>query len=294
MPQKFKILLTGKNGQLARTIISDLQKEYIIKSYCKKKLDITDKKNLEKIILKNKPTILINTAAYNNVENSERNKRLANQTNFIAVKYLKKICDQNNIFLIHFSTDYVFDGKKKAPYNEECLINPINEYGKSKAKGEKFLLNSVNKNFLIVRLSWVYSKFGINFYTKILKLLKKKRLIYVVNDQYGIPTSTKFIVFYLNKILKKIIMKEKLSNIYHLTPNGKTSWYNFSILILNSLNKNRKKVIDKNIILPCNSNFYDRAIRPVYSVLNSKNIQKKIEKKFKNWEYYFYKEFKKK
>ena len=294
MPQKFKILLTGKNGQLARTIISDLQKEYIIKSYCKKKLDITDKKNLEKIILKNKPTILINTAAYNNVENSERNKRLANQTNFIAVKYLKKICDQNNIFLIHFSTDYVFDGKKKAPYNEECLINPINEYGKSKAKGEKFLLNSVNKNFLIVRLSWVYSKYGINFYTKILKLLKKKRLIYVVNDQYGIPTSTKFIVFYLNKILKKIIMKEKLSNIYHLTPNGKTSWYNFSILILNSLNKNRKKVIDKNIILPCNSNFYDRAIRPVNSVLNSENIQKKIKKKFKNWEYYFYKEFKKK
>ena len=294
MPQKFKILLTGKNGQLARAIISDLQKEYIIKSYCKKKLDITDKKNLEKIILKNKPTILINTAAYNNVENSERNKRLANQTNFIAVKYLKKICDQNNIFLIHFSTDYVFDGKKKAPYNEECLINPINEYGKSKAKGEKFLLNSVNKNFLIVRLSWVYSKFGINFYTKILKLLKKKRLIYVVNDQYGIPTSTKFIVFYLNKILKKIIMKEKLSNIYHLTPNGKTSWYNFSILILNSLNKNRKKVIDKNIILPCNSNFYDRAIRPVNSVLNSGNIQKKIKKKFKNWEYYFYNEFKKK
>ncbi len=294
MPQKTKILLTGKNGQLARTIISDLQKEYIIKSYCKKKLDITVKKNLEKIILKNKPTILINTAAYNNVENSERNKRLANQTNFIAVKYLKKICDQNNIFLIHFSTDYVFDGKKKAAYNEECLINPINEYGKSKAKGEKFLLNSVNKNFLIVRLSWVYSKLGVNFYTKITKLLKKQKNIHVVNDQYGIPTSTKFIVYYLNIILKKIILKEKFSNIYHLTPNGKTTWYNFSILIQNSLNKNRKKMIDKNVILPCNSNFYDKATRPRNSVLSSEKIKKKLKKNFNNWKYYFNKEFGKK
>lgn len=290
MKKKTKIIVTGKNGQLAKTLIMDLQKKYNFLSYDKKDIDITKKKDLLKLKLKG-VSILINTAAYNDVEKSEKKNFLANQTNFYALKNLKDICDKHNIFLIHFSTDYVFDGKKKS-YFENDLVNPINEYGKSKAKGESFLLNSKSNNYLILRLSWVYSNIGINFFTKLSKLLESDKKISIVNDQFGIPTSAKFISYNLGKIIKKIINKKKISTIYHLTPNGKTSWYNFSVMISEFLfTKNQKK--NKNVkIYPIKSNFNHKANRPLNSVLNSMKIQKMLNVKFKNWDYYFYKEFK--
>ena len=187
MKNKTKIIVTDKNGQLARTIISNFKNKFFVKSYDKKKIDITKKSDLLKLNLKG-VSILINTAAYNEVEKSEKKNKLANKVNFVALKSLKEICDKNNIFLIHFSTDYVFDGKKKS-YSENDVVNPINEYGKSKARGEKFLLKSKLNNYVIIRLSWVYSPVGKNFLNKIINLLKIKDNLSVVNDQYGVPTS---------------------------------------------------------------------------------------------------------
>lgn len=289
MKKKIKILITGKNGQLARTIINQLKNKYNFYSYSKKKIDITKRKDLLKLSLNNS-AILINTAAYNDVESSEINKKDAIKTNFLAIKNLKKICDKNNIFFIHFSTDYVFNGKKKL-YGENSRVNPINQYGKSKANGEKFLLDSKTNNYIILRLSWVYSKIGKNFYTKIITLIKKRKKISVVNDQFGVPTSTKFISFYLDKIIQNVVYKKKMSLIYHLTPNGKTTWYEFSVLILDFFNKTNKYKFKSIKIIPKKSNFINKAKRPLYSILNSKKIQKKLKIKFKNWKYYFDKEF---
>ena len=291
MKKKVKILLTGQKGQLAQTIIKELGNKYDIKSYSKQKIDITKKKDLLKLNLKNS-LILINAAAYNDVEKSEKNKKIAYSTNYLAVKNLEKICKKNKIFFIHFSTDYVFDGKKKISYKENSLTNPINQYGKSKEKGEKYLLNSNNKNFLILRTSWVYSHIGMNFYSQILKLIKKKENIKVVNDQFGIPTSAKFITDNLDKIIKKLIKKEKMSKIYHLTPNGKANWYQFSLIIYKLLVKKMNKKIVTKKILPIKSFFHNKAKRPLYSVLNSSKIQRQFKMRFKNWKYYIGEELK--
>ena len=288
MKKKIKILITGKDGKLATSIYNCLKKKYYLISYSKKDVNITKKKNLDKLSLKN-TSILINTAAYNEVEKSEKNYKTANRVNFLALKNLKKICDTNKIFLIHFSSDYVFDGKVRN-YKEHHKTNPLNKYGKSKANGENFLLKSKINNFLILRISWVYSNLGNNFYTKIFKLLKMKKTINVVSDQFGIPTSTKFVTFILDKLIKEIINKKKLSKIYHLTPNGETSWYKFSLLILKYLLKKYPNLMKRAKIMPIKSNFNKKAKRPMYSILNSKKIQNRLNLKFKNWQYYFAKE----
>ena len=170
-------------------------------------------------------------------------------------------------------------------------MNPINEYGKSKARGEKFLLKSKLNNYVIIRLSWVYSPVGKNFLNKIINLLKIKDNLSVVNDQYGVPTSTRFITFYLKKLIKIIMQKDKIDKIYHLAPNGKTSWYKFALMILGVLKTKYPSQMNKKI-LPIMSNFKGKPKRPVCSKLNSLSIQKKLDVKFKNWEYYFLKEFK--
>jgi len=284
---KIKILLTGKNGQLAKTIVSHLKKDYKFISYSKQRLDITKKNEIEKYVKIHKPRFLINTAAYNDVEKSEKKDLQSKKVNCLGVKNLKEICFENNVFLIHFSTDYVFDGKQNMPYKELLKPKPINKYGKSKLDGEKILLSSKKLNFIILRLSWVYSNLGKNFLTKIVKQIKKNNNLNVVSDQFGIPTSTGFVVFYLNKILKEIIKGEKFEKIYHLTPNGNTTWYGFSKMILKFLKKNSNTRFTKINILPTTSNFKGKALRPLYSVMSSKKIQKKLNNSFHDWKFYF-------
>ena len=286
MDRKHKIILTGANGQLAKTICLNLKKKYNLITYSKKQIDISNKKDLLKLDTKD-CKILINTAAYTNVEKAEKYKKKAHLVNYKSLKNLKKICEKNKIFFIHFSTDYVFNGNTKTPYKENSKTNPVNQYGKSKAKGETFLLKSINKNFLIIRLSWVYSKYALNFYSKIKKLIKENNIIKVVDDQFGIPTSTDFISENLDLIIIKIICKERLSNIYHLTPNGKTTWYKFSKIIKKYTLKKHNWNVKNTKIIPTKSYFKNKAKRPLYSVLNSDKIQKKLNIEFKNWDYYF-------
>jgi dTDP-4-dehydrorhamnose reductase len=284
---KIKILLTGKNGQLAKTIVSHLKKDYKFISYSKQSLDITKKNEIKKYVKIHKPRFLINTAAYNDVEKAEKKDLQSKKVNCLGVKNLKEICFENNVFLIHFSTDYVFDGKQNTPYEELLKPKPINNYGKSKLDGEKILLSNKKLNFMILRLSWVYSNIGKNFLTKIVKQIKKKNNLNVVSDQFGIPTSTGFVVFYLNKILKEIIKGKKFEKIYHLTPNGNTTWYGFSKIILKFLKKNSNTGFKKINILPSVSNFKGKALRPLYSVMSSKKIQKKLNNSFHDWKFYF-------
>ena len=287
MKNKIKILLTGKNGQLAKTIVSHLKKDYKFISYSKQSLDITKKNEIKKYVKIHKPRFLINTAAYNDVEKAEKKDLQSKKVNCLGVKNLKEICFENNVFLIHFSTDYVFDGKQNTPYEELLKPKPINNYGKSKLDGEKILLSNKKLNFMILRLSWVYSNIGKNFLTKIVKQIKKKNNLNVVSDQFGIPTSTGFVVFYLNKILKEIIKGKKFEKIYHLTPNGNTTWYGFSKIILKFLKKNSNTGFKKINILPSVSNFKGKALRPLYSVMSSKKIQKKLNNSFHDWKFYF-------
>ena len=291
MKNKIKILLTGKKGQLGRTIVSQLKNDYNLFAYSKKELDITKKNEITKYVKIHEPKFVVNTAAYNDVEKAEKNDSQSKKVNYLGVKNLKEVCFENNIFLIHFSSDYVFDGRQNKSYTELHKAKPINKYGQSKLDGEQILLANKKLDFIILRLSWVYSNIGKNFLTKIQKKIQKKKDLHVVSEQFGIPTSTSFIVYYLNKILKEIIKGNKFKKIYHLTPNGNTSWYGFSKIILLFLKKKNNKRFKKINILPATSNFSGKASRPLYSVMSSKKIQKKLNSNFHDWKFYFKKFF---
>ena len=168
-----KVLVTGANGQLGQCLqkIAPSYKELNFKFNSSKELDITDILEIETAFVKGNFDYCINCAAYTNVEQAEKTPDIAYKVNVEGVKNLANVCKSYNTTLIHISTDYVFDGEKDEPYTVKDVPNPINEYGKSKLLGEKHI-QEIMDNYCIIRTSWLYSEFGKNFYTTILKKAK--------------------------------------------------------------------------------------------------------------------------
>jgi dTDP-4-dehydrorhamnose reductase len=268
-----KILILGAKGMLGSDICFIFRKFKPI-CYDKEELDITNQKEVERKIRKIKPQVVINCAAYTDVEKAEKEFSLAKKINAEAIKNLVKICAEIDAILIHYSTDYVFDGKKKAGYKENDLPkNPVNKYGISKLLGEKEILNFRSKfknlKFYLIRTSWLFGsktepKNHKNFVLKILKLAEEKKEIKVVNDQFGKPTYT----FDLAKATKKLLEENRAYGIYHLTNEGVTSWYKFAKEII-KLAKLKVKVV------PCKSFEYKTlAKRPKYGILINSKLKK--------------------
>jgi dTDP-4-dehydrorhamnose reductase len=257
------VLVTGAGGQLALTIKelflnnSD-DTHFIFKN--KSDLDVSNPAELNNFFSQAYIDYCINCAAYTNVELAEKNLETAFEVNADAVGTLAKICAQNNIILIHISTDYVFDGTKQESYNEGDVINPINIYGKSKAQGEQHILKNTNSYF-IIRTSWLYSKYGHNFFNTVLKKITQNETMIVVDNQIGVPTScadlAKFIYFL-------ITTRNSNYGIYHFAPNGETSWFRFANYIASFYNK-------QSLINPT-KHFQTLAKRPEYSVLNNNKV----------------------
>lgn len=258
-----KILVTGANGQLARTI-HDLYKEnktdldFVFAK--KKELDIYDETTVKSFLSNTKFDYCINCAAYTNVENAEKNSALAFQVNAEAVLNLAKACHKLNTTLIHISTDYVFDGTKTTPYKSSDKENPINEYGKSKLLGERYIKEAMT-NYFIIRTSWLYSKdYGNNFYRLILKKANKGEAIRVVNNQISCPTNCQDLSAY---ILHLITISSKDFGVHHFSGRSQMSWYDFAIEIVkeNNLLESTDIAID--------NNYVTFAKRPKYSVLQN-------------------------
>ncbi len=277
MKKKNKILILGAKGMLGSDLCFIFRKDKPI-CWDIKELDITNKKEVEKKIKKLKPEIVINAAAYTDVEKAEKEFFLAKKINAEAIKTLAKICAKIDAIFVHYSTDYVFDGKKKNGYQEKDIPkNPVNKYGLSKLLGEKVIENCKLKikNFkhYLIRTSWLFgSKIEPtkhkNFVQTILKLAKEKKEIKVVNDQFGKPTYT----FDLAKATKKLLFEKKPFGIYHLTNEGVTSWYKFAKEIV--------KVTKLKIkISPCQSwEYKSLAKRPKYSILVNTKLPR-----LRNW-----------
>ena len=173
MEKKIKIVLLGKTGQIGSELEKKLKKNKNIKCLSRKDLKLEDYSSIENKLNKLKPNILINAAAYTKVYEAEKNKSLCRKINSISVKKIAEWAHQNNCFLLHYSTDYVFDGKNKNSWKENDKTNPINVYGKSKLEGEKFIILS-NCKYLILRINWIYANKGENFPQKIIKKIKKE------------------------------------------------------------------------------------------------------------------------
>ncbi len=160
------------------------------------------RENVYGLFSKNPYDFCINCAAYTNVEQAEKTPEIAYSVNAEGVKNLAMACKVNGVKLIHISTDYVFDGEKKEGYYPEDIPNPINEYGKSKLKGEQYIQEILNE-YMIIRTSWLYSEYGHNFYKSILKKAQKGETLYVTDDQVGCPTDANNLASYILEFLQK-------------------------------------------------------------------------------------------
>ena len=226
MINSVKILVTGGNGQLGSELRSlssnQIQFQWIFTDL--KELDLSDLKNLENNILKISPDLIINCAAYTNVDKAESEIELANILNFKAVDLISKWSSANQRKLIHISTDYVFDGNSEIPLSEKALPSPINVYGITKLKGERACLKN-DPNSIIIRTSWVYSSFGNNFVKTMKNLMEKRDSLNVVNDQVGSPT---YAADLAETILKIIDYKKWIPGLYHYSNEGEVSWFDFA------------------------------------------------------------------
>lgn len=227
-----KVLVTGANGQLGKTInelFSKNEDNLKFTFVTKAELDITKASNINRFFKNNSFDYCINCAAYTNVEQAEKTPKIAYKVNAEGVKYLAEACKKSNTVLIHISTDYVFDGEKKEPYTTEDKPNPINEYGKSKLLGEQHIQN-VLVDYFIVRTSWLYSKkYGNNFYKTILKKAKAGEALFVTDKQKGCPTNTENLA---KHIINVIASKSKHYGIKHFSDDKVMTWYDFANQIL--------------------------------------------------------------
>ena len=270
------ILVTGSNGQVGSEI-KELASSYPYKFFFadKNELDITNINSSKEFINKNSIDTIINCAAYTAVDKAESEKELTNSINHIAVKNLVHISKENNIKLIHISTDYVFDGTNYKPYTEEDNANPQSVYGKTKLDGEKALLEYNLKNSIIIRTSWVYSYYGANFVKTMLRLGKEKASVGVIFDQVGTPTYAKDLAKTILDIIPQI-QNEKVE-IYNYSNEGVLSWYDFAKEIMKMAKLNCQ-------INPIETKEYPiLAKRPHYSVLNKAKIKNTFNVKIPYW-----------
>ncbi|MDC0965233.1 dTDP-4-dehydrorhamnose reductase [Candidatus Thioglobus sp.] len=235
-----RILVTGKSGQLGRSINKLINTEVkadnnLISSKFifvgREELDLSNNNSIiDYFDNHDKFDIVINSAAYTAVDKAEEEQELANQVNHLAVKQLAEIANKQQTKLIHISTDYVFDGESDKPYLELDATNPINVYGKTKLAGEQVLKEIMPTNAIIIRTSRVYSEYGNNFVKTMLKLSKERNELNVVSDQIGSPTYATDLAEAILKIIsnKNYQNKGQPTEIYHYSNKGEISWYDFT------------------------------------------------------------------
>lgn len=276
-----KILLLGKNGQLGQVLYQTLPQLGKVIATTREQINLENLKDIPNQLKSIQPDIIINAAAYTNVDQAEIEQQKALIINAKAPAILAQYCKQQNIPLIHYSTDYVFDGTKQEPYLESDTPNPLNIYGKSKLLGEQ-AIQEHQGIYLIFRTSWVYSNEGHNFPNTILKIAQSKKELKIINDQWGVPTHVDQLSKITLKCIPKIILNNQLSGLYHLTPKGRTNWYEFASLIIeNTPNFNNT------IILPIQAKDYpSKTIRPQNSLLSSEKLAKHFDLQIEDWMVY--------
>lgn len=258
-----KVLVTGASGQLGQCIrkLSSRYPELDFTFTSSEELDLTLFGVVSAYIRKNEFDYCINCSAYTKVEQAETEQEMAYLVNAEAVKNLADICCENKCTLIHFSTDYVFDGKKEIPYTEEDETAPLNVYGASKLLGEEYIRKHADKYF-IFRTSWLYSDIGHNFYNTVRRKAAAGETLNITTSQKGTPTNAYDLAGF---VLELIASGSEKYGTYHFSNQGEATWYDFAVEIL-ALSDSRSELKE-------NNDFQTIATRPVYSVLSKKKTE---------------------
>ncbi|MFC2130136.1 dTDP-4-dehydrorhamnose reductase [Bacteroidota bacterium] len=272
--KNLKYLLTGSKGQLGKEFVKIFDRQgFEYTAVDIEELDISDYIELKKFFSYFKPDVIINCAAYNNVDGAESDYESAEKVNSLAPKYLAEISKQQNSFLVHFSSDYVFDGMKTTGlYTENDKVNPINKYGQSKLDGENYIRNSAG-DYLIFRLSWVFGEGQQNFIYKFREWAKSNVTLNITSDEVSVPTYAKMVAGNTMKALEK-----GLTGLYHLTNSGYTSRLGWAEKIINQLELNVKlnPVEQSQFNLP--------AIRPKISAMSNEKISDLLNISIPTWD----------
>lgn len=284
------ILLTGKDGQVGHELEKSLKALGKVHAFNRQTFNLENESQMREIIREIKPGIIVNAAAYTAVDKAESDIEAAYAVNAVAPKILAEVAKKIGALLVHYSTDYVFDGISKdpsrlKPFLENDLPNPLNVYGNTKLEGEKFIQTS-GVNYLIFRTSWVYGLIGKNFLLTMLRLAKERETLSVVNDQFGAPTWSRAIAETTSNVLTDCIQKscfDEVSGLYHLTASGLTSWHGFATEIFKCF-----KEIDKDFKIPhlkkiSTSEYPLPAKRPPYSALSNEKLNKVFNVVMPDW-----------
>ncbi len=283
-----KILLTGATGQVGWELARTLMPVGEVVAVDRSQADLADLKALRAIIQQHQPDVIVNPAAYTAVDKAETERDLAFLINAEAPGVLAEEAKKIGALLVHYSTDYVFDGTKNALYTEEDSTNPINVYGQSKLAGEQ-TIQSVAGDYLILRTSWVYANRGNNFLKTILRLAAEREELKIVADQIGSPTWARLIAETTAHILRQTLLERQggsfNSNVYHLTSSGDTSWHGFAQKIVEIIREQGKMALKNKAIHPIPTTDYPLpAKRPANSRLSTNRLEHQFGLTLPSWD----------
>ncbi len=295
------ILLTGKNGQVGAELLRLLPQLAEVLALDRDQLDLSNPTGIRRIIREVRPRLIVNAAAYTAVDQAETDETTARAVNAEAPGIMAEEAKKIGAALVHYSTDYVFDGAKKLPYDEADSANPINAYGKTKFAGEQAIRGS-DVPHLIFRTSWVYATRGRNFLLTVLRLATEREELRIVSDQVGAPTCASEIAAATAKILTRMLRRNDgdiaffaVSGTYHMTAAGQTTWCDFANAILQEAGAvsrrlpwlgaatHGRELIARRVLPVTSEEFRSPTRRPVYSVLSNSRLTQTFGVALADW-----------
>jgi len=268
-----RILVLGSKGQLGTDLMEVLAPAHVVRGVDIDDFDITSFSDCREIIAEFGPEAVVNAAAYTNVDGCETERDLCFAVNAEGVRNIARACSDRDIKVVHFSTDYVFDGTKGKPYVEEDLCNPINVYGQSKLQSEIYLKEYAG-DYLLIRTAWLYGRTGKNFVKTILDKARQEKKLRVVNDQVGSPTYSADLA-----LAVRLLLEGNHAGVFNVTNRGRCSWYDFAVRIIQYA-----QIPDVEIEAISSGMLQRQALRPAYSVLSCRKFIQETNKTTRYWQ----------